>query len=234
MIYFDFNYIIMILPCMLLAWWAQHSIKSNYKKYSQIRNLQGLSGAEVARRILDASNVRDVSIRHISGTLTDHYDPRNKTLSLSDGVYDSCSVAAAGIAAHEVGHAIQHNKAYFPLALRNNIVPVVNLSSGLAGPLIIIGFVLSVMFNMTNLGFLIDLGILFFAVSVAFHLITLPVEFNASFRAMKTLRKYHILYEEELKGVRKVLTSAAMTYVASALAAVMQLLYYLMLSNRRR
>lgn len=189
-----------------------------------------MTGAQAAERILHSAGIYDVSVQHVSGELTDHYDPRNKTLSLSDSTYGSTSVAAVGVAAHECGHAIQHQQDYAPLSIRSAIVPVANLGSFAAWPLILIG-----MFITSSTGsLLINIGILCFSLSVLFQLVTLPVEFNASSRAIHMLGQTGILREEELRGTRKVLGAAALTYVAGAAAAILQLLRLLILTNGRR
>lgn len=189
-----------------------------------------MTGAQAAERILHAAGIRDVSIEHISGELTDHYDPRNKVLRLSDSTYGSASVAAVGVAAHECGHAIQHQKSYAPLSLRSAIVPVANIGSTLAWPLIVIG-----MFITSNTGtLLINIGILCFSLAVLFQLVTLPVEFNASGRALRILGDTGILGSDELTKTRKVLKAAALTYVAGAAASILQLLRLLFLSSGRR
>lgn len=189
-----------------------------------------MTGAQAAERILHSAGIYDVSVQHVSGELTDHYDPRNKTLSLSDSTYGSTSVAAVGVAAHECGHAIQHQQDYAPLSIRSAIVPVANLGSFAAWPLILIG-----MFITSSTGsLLINIGILCFSLSVLFQLVTLPVEFNASSRAIHMLGQTGILREGELRGTRKVLGAAALTYVAGAAAAILQLLRLLILTNGRR
>ena len=189
-----------------------------------------MTGAQAAERILHSAGIYDVSVQHVSGELTDHYDPRNKTLSLSDSTYGSTSVAAVGVAAHECGHAIQHQQDYAPLSIRSAIVPVANLGSFAAWPLILIG-----MFITSSTGsLLINIGILCFSLSVLFQLVTLPVEFNASSRAIHMLGQAGILREEELRGTRKVLGAAALTYVAGAAAAILQLLRLFILTNGRR
>lgn len=192
--------------------------------------MSGMTGAQAAERILRSAGIYDVTIRHVSGRLTDHYDPRNKTLNLSDSVYDSSSVAAVGVAAHECGHAIQHQKDYAPLTIRAALVPVANFGSTLAWPLIIIGL----FFGAGS--FLVNLGIIFFSAAVLFQLVTLPVEFNASARAVRILDDTGILGQQELGYTKKVLGAAALTYVASAAAAILQLLRLILLfggkSNR--
>lgn len=204
---------------------ASARVNTTFRKYSKYRSMSGMTGAQAAERILYAAGIYDVQIQHISGNLTDHYDPRNKVLSLSDSVYGSASVAAVGVAAHECGHAIQHQKHYAPLTFRSAIVPVANIGSTLAWPLIIIGLFIS-----RNTGqMLITAGILCFSLAVLFQLVTLPVEFNASRRAMRVLGDTGILNQEELTYTRRVLGAAALTYVAGAAAAILQLLRLVLL-----
>ena len=192
--------------------------------------MTGMTGAQAAERILNYAGIYDVTIQHVSGNLTDHYNPKQKTLNLSDSVYNSTSVAAIGVAAHECGHAIQHQQEYAPLSIRSAIVPVANIGSQLAWPLILIGLFIS-----SNTGvFFINLGIIAFSFAVIFQLVTLPVEFNASGRALRILEDTGILAESELPYTKKVLSAAALTYVASAAAAILQLLRLILLTNRRR
>lgn len=224
----DPTYILVLIGaviCMI----ASARVKSTYNKYSKYRSASGMTGAEAAQRILNTAGIYDVTIQHVSGNLTDHYNPANKTLNLSDSVYGSTSVAAVGVAAHECGHAIQHQKNYVPLTLRATIVPVANLGSTLAWPLILIGLLFS-----RNTGALfIDLGIICFSFAVIFQLVTLPVEFNASRRALRILGEQGILSESELPYTRKVLQAAALTYVASAASAILQLLRLIILYGGR-
>lgn len=227
--WFDPTYILVVIGaviCML----ASARVNTTFNKYSRYRSMSGMTGAQAAERILRSAGIYDVTIRHVSGRLTDHYDPRNKTLNLSDSVYDSSSVAAVGVAAHECGHAIQHQKDYAPLTIRAALVPVANFGSTLAWPLIIIGL----FFGAGS--FLVNLGIIFFSAAVLFQLVTLPVEFNASARAVRILDDTGILGQQELGYTKKVLGAAALTYVASAAAAILQLLRLILLfggkSNR--
>ena len=189
-----------------------------------------MNGAQVAQRVLQAAGIYDVQVRHVSGSLTDHYDPRTKTVNLSDPVYNATSVAALGVAAHECGHAIQHAKSYAPLSIRSALVPIANFGSMLAWPVILIGL----LFNTRSSGLIIDIGILLFSAAVLFQLVTLPVEFDASRRALVMLRTQGILADDELKYTRRVLKSAALTYVASAAAAILQLLRIILITNGRR
>lgn len=192
--------------------------------------MSGMNGAQVAQRVLQAAGIYDVQVRHVSGSLTDHYDPRTKTVNLSDPVYNATSVAALGVAAHECGHAIQHAKNYAPLSIRSALVPIANFGSMLAWPVILIGL----LFNTRSSGLIIDIGILLFSAAVLFQLVTLPVEFDASRRALVMLRTQGILADDELKYTRRVLKSAALTYVASAAAAILQLLRIILITNGRR
>lgn len=226
--YWDPTYILVIIGaviCMI----ASARVKSTYNKYSQYRSMTGMTGAQAAERILNSAGIYDVSIRHVSGNLTDNYNPMKKTLNLSDTVYGSTSVAAIGVAAHECGHAIQHQKGYVPLTLRSAIVPVANIGSTLAWPLIVIGL----FFTSSTGSFLINLGIICFSFAVIFQLVTLPVEFNASSRALKTVEQLGILGDSELPYTKKVLSAAALTYVASAAAAILQLLRLILLFGGR-
>lgn len=221
-------YLLFILA-LILSLYAQSNVTGTYNKYARVSNRRGYSGAQVATQMLQNSGIYDVKVERVAGNLTDHYDPRTKTLRLSQSVYDNTSVAALGVAAHETGHAIQHDVGYGPLALRSTLVPVANLGSKLAVPLILIG----ALFGSGSGSSMISLGIIFFAMSVAFTLITLPVEFNASSRAIDLLVDQHFLDESEIGGAKKVLRAAAMTYVAAAVAAVLQLLRLVAIFGRR-
>ena len=212
--------------CMI----ASARVKGTFNKYSQLRSMSGMNGAQVAQRVLQAAGIYDVQVRHVSGSLTDHYDPRTKTVNLSDPVYNATSVAALGVAAHECGHAIQHAKSYAPLSIRSALVPIANFGSMLAWPVILIGL----LFNTRSSGLIIDIGILLFSAAVLFQLVTLPVEFDASRRALVMLRTQGILADDELRYTRRVLKSAALTYVASAAAAILQLLRIILITNGRR
>lgn len=222
----DVTYIIFVMPALLVAMWAQFNVNSTFTKFKSFRNSEGLSGHEAARRILDLNGLTYVKIERVSGHLSDHFDPKSNIVRLSDSTFQSTSVAAIGVAAHEVGHAIQHATSYFPIKVRNAIVPVVQISSYAAFPLAIFGIIVS------N-SFLITAGIVMFSLTVLFQLITLPVEFNASRRAMKTLETTNMLNSSELKGAKKVLTAAALTYVASAAVAIGNLLRLLVLTGGR-
>ena len=226
MFYMDPTYAILI-PGLLVSLWAQYRVESTTRKYAAVRARCGLTGAELAEQMLHDEGIDDVTVERIGGSLTDHYDPSSKTLRLSQSVADSTSITALGVAAHETGHAIQHRDAYKPLVLRTAVVPTVNIGSNLSWPLFLIGLI----FNWQPL---ITLGVAFFMLTVLFTLITLPVEFNASKRAMTALSTGGYLDAEELDGAGHVLKAAAMTYVAAALTAILQLLRLLALSNRRR
>ncbi len=224
--FFDSTYYLVIIGA-LLSLAASAKVKSTFAKYNKVRSLSGMTGAQAAEKILHSAGIYDVSVQHISGNLTDHYDPRDKTLKLSDNVYGQSSVAAIGVAAHECGHAIQHDKGYVPLRLRAAFVPVANIGATVSWPLIIIGLFLG------QSQILIDLGIILFSCAVLFQLITLPVELNASARAVRILDETGILYDEEVTHTRKVLNAAALTYVAAAAASILQLLRLVLLFGGR-
>ncbi len=228
MFFFDPLYLILALPGLLLGLWAQARVKGTFNKYSRVRTVRSATGAEIARYLLDQQGLHDVRVEETQGFLSDHYDPRTRVLRLSPDVYRQPSVAAAGVAAHEMGHALQHSVGYAPLQIRSAIVPAVQFGSSLAPILFIIGFLL----NFTTLAWL---GVILFGTAVVFSLITLPVEFDASKRAKVLLNSSGILSPQEVKGVDKVLDAAALTYVAAAVAAIGQLLYYvLLLTGGRR
>lgn len=226
--WWDSTYILVIIGAVICMM-ASAKVKTTYAKYSRYRSMSGLTGAEAAEKILRDAGIYDVRVGHISGDLTDHYNPKTKVLNLSDSVYGKRSVAAIGVAAHECGHAIQHQTGYFPLVLRGALVPVANFGSAMAWPLIILGFCF---YNGMG-AFLIQLGILFFSLAVLFQIVTLPVEFNASNRALRILGSTNMLQNEELRYARKVLGAAALTYVASAAAAILQLLRLILLYGGR-
>lgn len=223
----DPYYIMLVLPAFIFAMYAQFRVKGTYNKYSRYSNRRGLTGYDVARAILDRNGLRDVQVQAAPGELTDHYDPRTRVVRLSQGVFGSTSVAALGIAAHETGHAIQHKVGYAPLVLRSSLVPVANIGS-MAGPYMAI---FGIIFGWSGLAYL---GILLFTAAVVFYLITLPVEFNASSRAIEALQSSGVLTFEELEPAKKVLNAAAMTYVASAAVAIASLLRLVLLVNGRR
>ncbi len=227
--YWDPTYFLVLIGAVICLL-ASARVKSTFRKYSHVRSMAGLTGAQAAERILRSAGISDVQIQQVSGELTDHYDPRNKVLRLSDSVYGSDSVAAVGVAAHECGHAIQHHTGYVPLSLRTAIVPVANLGSALAWPLIIIGL----LFTRGTGSVLITAGIICFSAAVLFQLVTLPVEFNASGRALRILGDTGVLGTEEVRDTRKVLSAAALTYVAGAAAAILQLLRLVLLFGGRQ
>ena len=226
--YFDPMYFLFALPGLLIALSAQAKVKSNYARYSNVFNSRGYTGADVARMILSANGINDVDIARVSGNLTDNYNPKDNCIYLSDGVFGSNTVAAVGIAAHETGHAIQHAVGYTPIKIRSALVPVCNFGTGISPFLILLGYIL----NMEILWFL-ALGV--FALSVLFQLVTLPVEFDASRRALKAIEGMNMLNENEYKGAKKVLSAAALTYVAALLQSLLIFLYYVMrfMGNRR-
>lgn len=221
--FWDRTYLMVIVGAVICLI-ASARMRNTFQKYSRVRSMSGMTGAQAAERILHNAGIYDVKVTHIQGSLTDHYNPSNKTLSLSDTVYQKTSVAAVGVAAHECGHAIQHQKGYAPLRIRGAMVPVVNFGSALAWPLIIVGVLFGGGGNV-----LIQVGIWMFSLAVLFQLVTLPVEFNASHRALGELERTGILGQEELRYTRKVLSAAAMTYVASAAAIILQLLRLIIL-----
>ena len=225
--YFDWTYLLVLVGA-ILSIAASASVKSTFNRYAKVGSASGMTGCEAAQRILQYSGINDVQIERVSGRLTDHYDPRSNVLRLSESTYDSSSVAAIGVAAHECGHAIQHNENYGPLVLRSTIVPLANIGSYLGIPLILLGVFLS--YN----SMLIQIGIWVFAIAVFLQVVTLPVEINASRRATACLSKFGILGTQELSAVRKVLTAAAMTYVAAAASAILSLLRLIILFGGRR
>lgn len=225
--YFDPTMIILI-PGVILAAIAQFKVSANFARYSEVRSSRGLTGATVAKALLEYSGIRDVSVEHIRGKLSDHYDPRSKVVRLSDSVYDSTSIAAISVAAHEVGHAIQHNKGYFPLDLRTTILPLANIGSNLSWIFIMIGLFMS-----SGGTLMMQIGILLFSFGVLFQIVTLPVEFNASDRAIKLLQQHNFLQQNEVKGAKSVLGAAALTYVAATLSAVLSLVRLLIIANSR-
>lgn len=226
MFYWDWT-MILVIPGLLLGLWAQMRVSSAFRKYSAVYARSGMSAEDVARSMLNQAGCGNVSIRTVSGNLTDHYDPRNNTLRLSDGVYGSSSVAAIGIASHECGHAMQQHEGYAPLVLRSALVPVVNLGSNLYFPI----FLLGLLFSWEPL---IYVGIACFALTLVFSLVTLPVEFNASGRALRVLDQQGYLSSEEMDGARAVLNAAAMTYVAAAISSLLQLVRLLIIARDRR
>lgn len=228
-LYFDYSYFIFMLPCLILSIYCSTKVNTTFNKYSQVANKRGLTGAQAAYQVLMANGVTGVKIEPVSGNLSDHFDPRTNTIRLSESVYNNASVAAVGVAAHEAGHAVQHAQGYLPNKIRSAIVPVANIGSKLSWIFIFIGLLLPVQYS-----FVITLGIVFFSFSVLFTLVTLPVEFNASKRALQTIQGNNMLYADEYDGAKKTLSAAAMTYVASAATAIAQLLRLLVITNRKR
>ncbi len=229
---FDWTYLYLVLPCVLLSLWASSNVNSTFRKYSQQYSLRRLTGAEAAQRVLNANGVRGVRIERVSGNLTDHFDPKTNVIRLSDSVFSSTSTAAIGVACHEAGHAVQYAVGYAPIKLRAAIIPVTNLGSRLAMPLILAGILFSSLGTMSDT--LVYLGIACFGFSLVFQLVTLPVEFNASRRAMETIESANLLTEEEQRGAKKTLTAAALTYVAATAVALAQLLRLIAIFGGRR
>ncbi len=220
----------MVIVGMIISMLASAKVKSAFNKYSKVRSMSGMTGAQVAERILNSQGIYDVSVQRVAGSLTDHYNPSTKVVNLSETVYSSTSVAAIGVAAHECGHAIQHAKGYVPLSLRTAIVPVANISSKIAWPLLFVGLLINSRSSMT----FIYAGIICFSLALIFQIVTLPVEFNASARALKLLTSNGILSDDEVCKTRKVLTAAALTYVAAVAASILQLLRILAIFGGRR
>ncbi len=220
--FFDWTYIVLVLPCVILALWASSNVNSTFRKYSKQLSVRRITGAEAAQRVLSANGVSGVRIERVSGNLTDHFDPRTNVIRLSDSVYSSTSTAAIGVACHEAGHAVQYAQHYAPIKLRAAVIPVTNIGSKLAMPLILLGVLFSYFAEASYT--LVYVGIACFGLSLVFQLITLPVEFNASRRALQAIESGNILTDEEQRGARKTLTAAALTYVAATAVALMQLL----------
>ena len=228
--YYDWTYIIFMLPCLILSLICSATVKSRFSKYSKVNNSRGLTGAQAAFNVLSANGVTGVRIESVNGSLTDHFDPRSNVIRLSQPVYGASTVAAVGVACHEAGHACQHAEGYLPNKIRSAIVPVANIGSKLSWLFLLLGMFLPVRYN-----FFITIGIVMFSASVLFTLVTLPVEFNASSRALKTIKDTGMLTAEEYDGAKKVLQAAAMTYVAAAATAILQLIRLLLIfGNRRR
>ena len=223
----DYTYLILVVPALIISLFAQYRVKSAFSRYSQERCVSGLTGAETARRILEQNGIYDIRIEHISGDLTDHYSPNEKVIRLSDSVYNVQSIAAVGVAAHECGHAVQYATGYAPIKVRNAIIPVTNIGSTLSFPILLVGLIL-------NFQPLVLVGIALFSIVTLFQLLTLPVEFDASRRALKTIDERGMLTPEEYTGAKKVLSAAAMTYVAALLTSLAQLLRLMILFGRRR
>ena len=229
---FDWTYVVLVLPCILLSLWASSNVNSTFKRYAKQFSSRRITGADAARRVLAANGVHGVRIDRVSGNLTDHFDPKTNVIRLSDSVYDSTSTAAIGVACHEAGHAVQYAESYAPIKLRAAIIPITNFGSKIAMPLILAGILLSALGSFSDT--LVYLGILAFSLSLVFQLVTLPVEFNASRRAMRAIEDANILTSEEQKGARKTLKAAALTYVAATAVALAQLLRLIMIFGGRR
>ncbi len=233
--WFDSTLLILI-PAMIFAIWAQYRVKSTFNKYARVANRRGMTGYDAARAVLDANGLRHITIEHIAGELTDHFDPRNNVIRLSDAVYNSTGIAALGVAAHEAGHAVQHAKGYVPIKIRSAIIPMTRFGSSLSGPLFAIGMLIA-FFSQTG-SFLGDVlmltGILFFSFSTLFQLVTLPTEFNASSRAIKALESGGLLSADELPAAKKTLSAAAMTYVAALATSLASLLRLIVIFNNNR
>ena len=231
---FDWTYLVLVLPCVILSLWASSNVNSTFQKYSQQYSIRRLTGAQAAQRVLSHNGVTGVRIERVSGNLTDHFDPKTNVIRLSDSVYDSTSTAAIGVACHEAGHAVQYAQHYGPIKLRAAIIPITNIGSKLAMPLILVGLLLAVAENVSFT--FVYLGIACFGLSLVFQLVTLPVEFNASRRAMQAIESANLLTEEEQRGAKKTLKAAALTYVAATATALAQLLRLILLfgGNRRR
>ena len=229
---FDWTYLYIVLPCLLLSLWASAHVNGTFKKYAKVYTARRLTGAQAAQRVLYANGVSNVRIEHTAGNLTDHYDPRTNVIRLSDSVYDSTSAAAIGVACHEAGHAVQYATNYFPIKIRSLIIPITNIGSKLALPLILLGVLLSAVGQYSTI--LIDIGIACFALSLVFQLVTLPVEFNASRRALRAIEEGELLTQDELLGAKRTLRAAAMTYVAATAVSLAQLLRLILLFGGRR
>lgn len=229
---FDWTYIILVLPCLILSLWASARVNSTFKRYSSQISARRITGAQAAQRVLQANGVLGVRIERVAGKLTDHYDPKTNTIRLSQDVYDNASTAAIGVACHEAGHAVQYAQHYAPIKLRAAIIPVTNIGSRLAMPLILIGVLFTALGNFSDT--IIYIGIACFGLSLVFQLVTLPVEFNASRRAMIAIKDSNLLTDEEQRGARKTLSAAAMTYVAATAVSLVQLLRLVMIFGGRR
>ena len=228
---FDWTYVVLVLPCILLSLWASANVNSTFKRYSGQYSRRGLTGAQAAERVLRSNGVTNVRIERVSGNLTDHFDPRSNVIRLSDNVYGNTSTAAIGVACHEAGHAVQYAQDYAPIRIRSAVIPATNLGSKLAMPLILLGLLIGFKGDLSY--FLVYLGIGCFGLSLVFQLVTLPVEFDASRRAMAAIAQSELLTEEEQRGARKTLTAAALTYVAATAVALSQLLRLLLLFGNR-
>ena len=229
LLYYDWTYLVFMLPCLILSLICNAMVKSNFSKYSAVMNSRRMTGAQAAQQVLKAHGVTGVRIEPVGGHLTDHFDPRTNVIRLSESVYNATSVAAVGVACHEAGHAVQHAEGYLPNKIRSAIVPVANIGSKLSWILIMLGLIFYARIGTV----LLYIGIILFSASVLFTVVTLPVEFDASRRALKCFRDTNLLAGDEYKGAKSVLQAAAMTYVASAVTAIMQLLRLLLIARRR-
>lgn len=229
---FDWTYLAVVLPCLILSLWASAHVNNTFKKYSKVISARRITGAQAAQRVLYSNGITNVRIERVSGNLTDHYDPKSNVIRLSDSVYDNPSAASIGVACHEAGHAVQYATKYFPIKIRSVIIPITNIGSKLAIPLILLGVLFSSFGNYSTV--IVDIGIACFALSLVFQLVTLPVEFNASRRALRAIADGDILTDEELRGARKTLSAAAMTYVAATAVSLAQLLRIIYLFGGRR
>lgn len=228
--FFDWTYLVFIVPCIIITLICQVNVQSTFSRYSKIRNSRNMTGAQAAEFVLRKNGVSGVRIEHVSGSMTDHFDPRTNVIRLSDTVYNSSSVAAVGVACHEAGHAVQHAEGYLPNKIRGIILPLANVGSQLSWILILIGLIFS-----AKIGFVfLYAGIILFSLSVLFTLATLPVEFNASKRALECIKDSELMYGEEYKGAKRTLQAAAMTYVAAALTSIMQLFRLIVIARGRR
>ena len=228
---FDTAYLILVLPCIILSLWASINVKTTFAKYAKINCSRGITGAQAAQRVLQTNGVSNVHVERVSGHLTDHFDPKSNTIRLSDQVFDSTSIASIGVACHEAGHAVQHATRYTPIKLRSAVIPITNIGSRLAMPLILLGVLLSFLGNYSYT--LVYIGIGCFALTLLFELITLPVEFNASSRAIRAIGEYGMLNHDEIKGAKKTLQAAALTYIAATAVTLAQLIRLILLFGNR-
>ena len=226
--YIDWTYWVFVIPCLIISAICSANVNSTFSKYSKIQNSRGITGAQAAQRVLQSNGVTGVRVEMVSGHLSDHFDPRTNVIRLSESVYNSTTVAAVGVASHEAGHAVQHAQGYVPNKIRGAIVPIVNIGSRLGWILVLIGLFLPVEYTMV-----LNIGLILYSASTVFTLVSLPVEFNASSRAMRTIRETNLLSDSECKGAKRTLQAAAMTYVAAALTSIMQLLRLILIANRR-
>ena len=230
--YIDMTYIVLVLPAVILSLWASWNVKRTFEKYAKVMNSRGLTGAQAARRVLDANGLRDVPVERVSGELSDHYDPEARVVRLSDSVYGSSSTAAVGVACHEVGHAIQNAEDYLPIRIRQAIIPATNIGAKLSVPLLLAGLLLAGL--SPNFIYLAYAGVALYSLCALFQLITLPTEFDASRRALRSIEGMGLLEGEEYQGAKKVLSAAALTYVAALATTLVQLLRFILLVNNRR